>query len=188
MNSQSMSEPTHPRRKRRRPALSCVECRRRKIKCDRNIPCSQCTLSKSSTCTYSGDSPRNIAGHFPAPMRRSFSPSHSRNNVSVDGFSAGNSPRTVPIFGGSQSGSLSSGAESNSSEQGDLADRIKKLEQLLADSIARKETTKPNPSPPKVPEEKLRGSVSKTRYYGQSHWMYAFEQVWMFHHIDRQNY
>jgi len=40
-----------PRRRRRRPALSCVECRRRKIKCDRNNPCSHCVSTKAR-CTY----------------------------------------------------------------------------------------------------------------------------------------
>ncbi|KAE9370274.1 hypothetical protein N431DRAFT_442125 [Stipitochalara longipes BDJ] len=47
-----MSEITVPPRKRRRPALSCVECRRRKIKCDRRMPCSHCMQLKSTICTY----------------------------------------------------------------------------------------------------------------------------------------
>jgi hypothetical protein len=47
-----MSAVTLPPRKRRRPALSCFECRRRKIKCDRNLPCSNCRQSKRVTCTY----------------------------------------------------------------------------------------------------------------------------------------
>jgi hypothetical protein len=34
-------------RKRRRPALSCIECRRRKIKCDRNDPCAHCVAVKT---------------------------------------------------------------------------------------------------------------------------------------------
>ncbi|KAK0375939.1 hypothetical protein CLIM01_06677 [Colletotrichum limetticola] len=38
-------------RRRRRPALSCLECRRRKIKCDRDEPCGHCTASKLR-CTY----------------------------------------------------------------------------------------------------------------------------------------
>jgi hypothetical protein len=43
-------------RKRRRPALSCVQCRRRKVKCDRNNPCGQCMLLRNSDpCTYSSD-------------------------------------------------------------------------------------------------------------------------------------
>jgi hypothetical protein len=37
--------------RRRRPAKSCVECRRRKIRCDRNDPCSHCVSGKSR-CTY----------------------------------------------------------------------------------------------------------------------------------------
>ncbi|KAI1762435.1 hypothetical protein GGR53DRAFT_418680 [Hypoxylon sp. FL1150] len=40
-----------PPRKRRRPALSCLECRRRKIKCDRNEPCAHCVASRSQ-CTF----------------------------------------------------------------------------------------------------------------------------------------
>ncbi|KAF5013686.1 hypothetical protein FDECE_322 [Fusarium decemcellulare] len=38
-------------RRRRRPALSCIECRRRKIKCDRSEPCAHCVLAKLS-CEY----------------------------------------------------------------------------------------------------------------------------------------
>lgn len=47
-----MSEATAPPRKRRRSALSCVECRRRKINCDRRMPCSHCMQLKSMICTY----------------------------------------------------------------------------------------------------------------------------------------
>jgi hypothetical protein len=37
--------------RRRRPALSCLECRRRKIKCDREDPCKHCSIAKYH-CTY----------------------------------------------------------------------------------------------------------------------------------------
>lgn len=37
--------------RRRRPALSCIECRRRKIKCDRTDPCAHC-VAAGSQCTY----------------------------------------------------------------------------------------------------------------------------------------
>lgn len=40
-----------PPRKRRRPALSCVSCRRRKIKCDRTQPCKNC-VSLQAECIY----------------------------------------------------------------------------------------------------------------------------------------
>ncbi|KAI1747563.1 hypothetical protein F4782DRAFT_551987 [Xylaria castorea] len=44
-------------RRRRRPALSCLACRRRKLKCDRANPCARCVLS-NTRCTfrlYSGE-------------------------------------------------------------------------------------------------------------------------------------
>ncbi|KAF2716792.1 hypothetical protein K431DRAFT_171254 [Polychaeton citri CBS 116435] len=45
-----------PPRKRRRPALSCVPCRLRKVKCDREIPCGQCSRTSAvSTCYYDSD-------------------------------------------------------------------------------------------------------------------------------------
>jgi hypothetical protein len=40
-------------KKRPRPTLSCIECRKRKLKCDRLLPCNQCTrLDKVSQCVY----------------------------------------------------------------------------------------------------------------------------------------
>ncbi|KAE8162417.1 fungal-specific transcription factor domain-containing protein [Aspergillus tamarii] len=48
-------------KKRRRPALACVMCRRRKVKCDRNMPCGQCRQQKLAACTYASHefSPQN---------------------------------------------------------------------------------------------------------------------------------
>ncbi|QSS57311.1 C6 zinc finger domain-containing protein [Histoplasma capsulatum var. duboisii H88] len=42
-------------RKRRRPALACDQCRRRKVKCDQKMPCDQCQRSKNLSihaCSY----------------------------------------------------------------------------------------------------------------------------------------
>lgn len=39
-------------RRRRRPALSCQECRRRKIRCDHSSPCANCIRHKTK-CSYS---------------------------------------------------------------------------------------------------------------------------------------
>lgn len=39
--------------KRARPTLSCLECRRKKLKCDRAQPCLQCMkVDRQSSCTY----------------------------------------------------------------------------------------------------------------------------------------
>ncbi|KAL5045462.1 hypothetical protein BDW71DRAFT_198208 [Aspergillus fruticulosus] len=45
-------------RKRRRPAQSCDQCRHRKVRCDRNIPCGPCTRARSVLhCSYRDKSP-----------------------------------------------------------------------------------------------------------------------------------
>lgn len=38
-------------RRRRRPVTSCVECRRRKVRCDRRDPCNSCKVLRVC-CTY----------------------------------------------------------------------------------------------------------------------------------------
>ena len=57
-NSSRDEGSTDPPRKRRRPALSCVECRKRKIKCDRNRPCGPCVQARSPSCTFTEDAAR----------------------------------------------------------------------------------------------------------------------------------
>lgn len=43
-----------PKRKRRRQALSCIPCKRRKIRCDRKHPCTPCTKrNDQSQCLWS---------------------------------------------------------------------------------------------------------------------------------------
>ncbi|KAH8170206.1 fungal zn(2)-Cys(6) binuclear cluster domain-containing protein [Sarocladium implicatum] len=39
-------------RKRRRLAISCARCRRRKIKCDQCVPCNNCQRARVDDCTY----------------------------------------------------------------------------------------------------------------------------------------
>ncbi|KAL7942712.1 hypothetical protein V8C42DRAFT_331694 [Trichoderma barbatum] len=46
-----MDQRQHEPYRRRRPALSCLECRRRKLKCDRSNPCSRC-VSTETQCNY----------------------------------------------------------------------------------------------------------------------------------------
>lgn len=47
-----------PPRKRRRVIISCTECHRRKQKCDRNLPCTNCvTRNKQHSCRYEAAAP-----------------------------------------------------------------------------------------------------------------------------------
>lgn len=45
------NENSAPIRRRRRPAVSCAECRRRKVGCDKKTPCSRC-VSSQVPCVY----------------------------------------------------------------------------------------------------------------------------------------
>jgi len=58
---------------RSRPVLSCLRCRHRKIKCDRRLPCKQCTLtSHERQCSYNARPKPDEAG---GPTTRNGSPS-----------------------------------------------------------------------------------------------------------------
>ncbi|KAI8632912.1 hypothetical protein F5Y19DRAFT_333649 [Xylariaceae sp. FL1651] len=54
------------RRQKRRPPLACIQCRRRKIKCDRCQPCQQCQKAGNEYCTYAHDKRRSLSE---APFR-----------------------------------------------------------------------------------------------------------------------
>ncbi|KFX94872.1 hypothetical protein O988_06103 [Pseudogymnoascus sp. VKM F-3808] len=61
---------TDPERRRRRPTVSCALCKRRKIRCNRETPCSNCIRSRNGVCVYENEisgTPRRDAG--PPPGR-----------------------------------------------------------------------------------------------------------------------
>lgn len=66
----SLAHVPRPPQRRNRPALSCVQCRARKIRCDRNEPCASCIKSKASICTYEG-------ARRPKPRQWEISPASS---------------------------------------------------------------------------------------------------------------
>ncbi|KAE8420276.1 hypothetical protein BDV36DRAFT_293409 [Aspergillus pseudocaelatus] len=70
-------------RKRRRIQLSCVECHRRKVRCDRNDPCGRCSAAEIR-CVYAAD--RDEEPH-------SLTEVEARGNPTTRSFNS----RTVPI-------------------------------------------------------------------------------------------
>lgn len=79
-----------PTRRRRRPALSCLECRRRKIKCDRSDPCRHCASAKTK-CTF------DIHGNSSDPViQRQSQRTHGASRGSPPGPSAYASPLSQP--------------------------------------------------------------------------------------------
>ncbi|KAI1821039.1 hypothetical protein F4861DRAFT_520522 [Xylaria intraflava] len=70
----------HAPRKRRRIVISCSECHRRKQKCDRKLPCTNCqSRNRHSSCRYESGTP--IAKADPkAPSSSSSSPSNTSSH------------------------------------------------------------------------------------------------------------
>ncbi|KAF4988530.1 hypothetical protein FDECE_15017 [Fusarium decemcellulare] len=169
-----------PEKKRRRPALSCEQCRRRKIRCDRSLPCVNCIKSKISPCTYAPT-------HIPASRAR---------KAATHGLDSGVEPsshvpaRSAPVVESQRrspgennhqrrpSSSVPSstvGSASGASTVDALAARVRELEQKLAESchITRPPLAEDRLIEPDQNEESppMKGTVSKTRFFGQSHWM-----------------
>lgn len=203
MYSRNASPPavgTHQVRKRRRPALSCLQCRRRKVKCDRKVPCSNCVSSKHITCEYGPEATQarvsKFNGRTPLDHMSSSVLSNQQGGVSkpredmlfnqlVTTSDPHSQPmesipqRTVPLM---QSPSrhtseltTPSTSQSNQSVQ-ELKDRVQQLENIVSRSINSDQS--PNSSYGAIAgASKVRGSVKKSKCFGLSHWMILFEEV-----------
>ncbi|PQE18701.1 C6 zinc finger domain-containing protein [Rutstroemia sp. NJR-2017a BBW] len=193
--AENNSPPPNQPRKRRRPALSCVQCRRRKIKCDRNMPCGQCTSSKTSACLYASDpappskKPR-VDGQLP-PTPSSIgqeSPgntsgvAHGTENTEGAGFPLTTSSvwaMRQPVIEGPKPSRGEPTTYSPAPAQSDqqtvqaLLDRVHKLERMLSEPDHKNSGLL---AMPLVKTPGLRGAMSKTRFFGQSHWVNSFEQ------------
>lgn len=101
-NSEAEASKPLPR-KRRRIVISCTECHRRKQKCDRKLPCTNCqSRSKESSCRYETAPPSSRADRKPAPSS-SGSSNHDRPSEPPD-----TKPATAADFGYSASAGSSS--------------------------------------------------------------------------------
>ncbi|PKY00173.1 putative C6 transcription factor [Aspergillus campestris IBT 28561] len=175
--------------RRRRPALSCTICRRRKLKCDRSIPCEQCIKSKSpESCVYVGPQSASSARQ-----------SHREQSQSSTG-------RGSPVHGGLHvfdskhlqnssfhfsSSSRVTKPQRRSDELSELRSRVQGLERALtqANPISTPETTATDTwSDSDVRQTAsnaqelsdavrhlpgrscFRGKACKTRFGGRSHW------------------
>ncbi|KAH6889186.1 hypothetical protein B0T10DRAFT_548600 [Thelonectria olida] len=172
-------------KKRRRPALSCEQCRRRKIRCDRGLPCINCIKSKISPCTYAPT-------HIPASRIKKGAFTHSHGHDAAASQSSIVPARSAPVFENSRKDTSSDiipppkahvssvpsstvGSTSEASTVDALAARVRELEQKLADSFH----IGPKPNDKLIEENHhedegnapMKGTISKTRFFGQSHWM-----------------
>lgn len=174
-----------PQRRRRRPALACEKCRRRKIKCDRNTPCDQCIRSKSETCVYlPDDSP------VPTGRKRRVGMSHLTNTSTTPSTTSHGSPSSsanVPAAGAfdALAEQFSIGGNSIADPSKDRAstvrvplDQLQQLRHKLPDP-ANLESAEPTTVSSSIHKDVLpmKGVFDKSRLFGQSHWMNSIEQV-----------
>ncbi|PYH96076.1 fungal-specific transcription factor [Aspergillus ellipticus CBS 707.79] len=77
--------PTYPIRRRPRECKTCLPCRASKVRCDRNVPCSNC-FKRNFTCSYGRPPPT-------APRPSSFIPDHFASSAPTP---ATNTPQFIP--------------------------------------------------------------------------------------------
>lgn len=192
-------QPLHPNKsekKRRRPPLACEQCRKRKIRCDRNSPCGHCIRARISSCTYAiahipaargkkssaapvSSSSKVTSANEPSEPHRNIKPTEpdQLQHRSKDSFLY---PTTLPISLASTSPSASSntGSSSGSSSVEWLTARVHQLEEKLAKVVNISEPQDAvAPKPVGTTEVPIKGVISKTRYLGQSHWMNGIDLV-----------
>ncbi|KAL5356247.1 hypothetical protein BJX96DRAFT_186204 [Aspergillus floccosus] len=135
-----------PQPRRRRPARSCIECRRRKIKCDRSNPCGQCVAAHSH-CGYKTYSGERVIQHLQKPTSQPERLSQSataQEQVSVHNLLASDQKARADRSSGAAPGGTGNGARNVAGSEGaqlpsqssttdstlhEIAQRLQRLEQ-----------------------------------------------------------
>jgi len=178
-NKAAMSETQKPIRARRRPVVSCEECRRRKIKCDRTHPCKHCR-QLNAPCNYSdGVAPLNGQDVLVDTLRRISNPPNSSSflpftSSAHDNLSIASTRNQHPRQSTLTSWKSPNIREENSEDSPKvraLLEKVQQLEQLLSEYMPKEVPEDSTLSKSKEASTQLRGTLSKTRVFGQTHWM-----------------
>ncbi|KAI1471652.1 putative C6 transcription factor [Daldinia caldariorum] len=174
-------------RRRRRPPISCVLCRRRKVRCNRETPCSNCLRSKNASCIYENQfsqSQQESELHSSTPTIAA---------AAAPSLTSKSSPRAVTAATTSTPASYQSSKDIEF-----LKDKIKQLEEQLSQSnrTARSPIQTPGSNIEAISsriggtfyihhEDTLAGQppgisrsvTHKSRMFGQSHWITGMSLV-----------
>lgn len=188
-------------KRKRRPALSCEQCRRRKVKCDREEPCGPCSRGRNaSSCQYvpiSTDiSPTSVSNTpqpgLPHPNARPVLPSSN-----IEQTTATHAESVVEGLGESQTlhdlrdriarielrlsshDTPRSLVESNHQSIESLATRLQNIEQVLAQSPPTAPHENSNGLSVLAAKPRIRADRSKIRLLGSSHYLNSLMQVLM---------
>ncbi|KAL7629864.1 hypothetical protein AAE478_001387 [Parahypoxylon ruwenzoriense] len=185
--------------RRRRPALSCVSCRKSKIRCDRNLPCGACVRSKHKTCVFEPQGlphlrPSEFQPSASGPPRPNDAPPNgitidaatstitSRSTQTQHGEGSNEDHSSLSLTGSTPVDSTSSQSHGPSFDVTSLLDRIRELERRLEESTAPRHVPRASVADPEsiatYPSYLAgdlhtmnRSVMTKTRYLGQTHWM-----------------
>lgn len=182
-------------RKRRRPPQSCIQCRQRKVRCDRTFPCGPCTRARSSLgCSYNSSTRPNASASTGAvsTTQQHDRPLPSRHAphtpISLSNYDGGDQPAA--------GGDLGRGVSQKQTSIEELQDRIHQLEEIVAKSTGTaidpvrqigtdhlrtssrslgSEAAKEHLI--KAPLPRLRNFVEKTKIFGANNWLHTVAEV-----------
>lgn len=187
-------------RKRRRPALACDRCRRRKIKCDRRPSCSHCVRTGfGSSCTYvSGDQVGATVARDHDESIKDYS-SNSQHSGYDDGhmsptFSIGSSPAENELHesfwdvcalpegeacwqGPKEPVGLVIDHSDGSGGAQALQQRVRQLEQKLASVNKAQASKNTQASAASQDDERVKGTIWQSSLLGRSHWSSSVNNV-----------
>lgn len=177
-------DPKVPARKRRRPALSCAQCRNRKVKCDRKFPsCDRCIrIGQAHACSYSDDIFSRTGRKDPRPQHAKCDHTSARSNRSR---SPKRQVRAPPVYKPRQGISDPATAESLTraipAAEGHLMEKHPDTGAAVAEEtstqVIRRSIRNEQNLSCITGSTYLKGNDSQTRFFGQTHPMNMYSQV-----------
>lgn len=165
-----------PKRRRRRPAKSCEQCRRRKIRCNLGQPCNGCIRARvSMECSYRDGGSGDAAAILAKDRELASAETHPEAGEGVGGRRAAARPALVGDYLRAQIPRQPSRPEagddvpSTNQESSTLSNAS--YSQPLVSASASSSTC----IPPHTP--RLRHVPEKTKLFGQTHWLHTAERV-----------
>ncbi|CAG2003933.1 unnamed protein product [Fusarium graminearum] len=162
--SSTGSHPLSLKRRRRRPARSCEQCRRRKIRCSLGQPCNGCTRARlPMPCSYRDGGPVEAAHETQASPATETRP--ARDEVIAP------QNRTNTVDHARDQLSRPSRPENNNTLALNREDHVSPNISLSQVSAATSSSTSIPPFTPR-----LRHVPEKTKLFGQTHWLHTAEK------------
>lgn len=178
-------DPQSNPRKRRRPALACEQCRRRKVRCDREMPCGPCIKSHPSLdCAYVDEGKAALDARLESSrLSEQDISSHSdeqhvssgAGQSSADRARIAQLERSIKVLQGRVQ-DLEQNAIQDS--QGRNADAGTQQSSGTIDHIAGRPSGSEQPQTfisPLAP--RIKNENGRTKLFGTTHWALVFQQV-----------